>query len=87
VASGAAWLPYLIVLAGVGYGLFVTWQGSQYAARGTALAGCALLAAAVARLILPPRHAGLLSSRGKASDALAFAVFGAVVLALALMLP
>jgi hypothetical protein len=37
--------------------------------------------------VLPPRLAGLLSSRRKASDVVAFASFGAAVLAVALMLP
>jgi hypothetical protein len=46
-----------------------------------------MLAAGLARLILPPRYAGLLSTRRKASDVLAFAVFGAAVLAVALILP
>ena len=86
--SGAApWLPYLIVLAGVAVGLFVTWQGSKYAGLGTSLVGGALLAAAVARLLLPPRYAELLSSRWKASDVVAFTVLGAGVLAIALVLP
>ena len=85
--SGLAWLPYLVVLAGAAAGMFVAWQGSKYAGRGTGLVGCSLLAAALARLILPARYAGLLSSRRKASDVLAFAVFGAAVLAVALMLP
>ena len=85
--SGLAWLPYLIVLAGVGVGMFVACQGSKYAGRGTGLVGCSLLAAALARLILPARYAGLLSSRRKASDVLAFAVLGAAVLAVALTLP
>jgi hypothetical protein len=80
-------VPYLIVLAGVAAGLFVAWQGPKYAARGAGLLGCSLLAAGLARLILPPRWAGLLSTRRKASDVLAFAVFGAAVLAVALMLP
>jgi hypothetical protein len=82
-----AWLPYLIVLGGVAVGLFVTWQGSQYAALGTALVGSALLAAAAARLVLPPRRAGLLASRGKALDVTAFAVLGAGVLVVAASLP
>jgi Protein of unknown function (DUF3017) len=80
-------VPYLVVLAGVAGGMFVAWRGSQYAGRGTALAGCALLVAALARLVLPPRYVGLLSSRRKASDVLAFTVLGAGVLALALLLP
>ncbi len=87
MASGLAWLPYLIVLAGVAVGMFVAWQGSRYAGRGAGLVGCSLLAAGLARLILPSRYAGLLTTRRKASDVLTFAVFGAAVLAVALMLP
>jgi Protein of unknown function (DUF3017) len=86
-SSPLAWLPYLIVLAGVAVGLFVTWQGSKYAGLGTSLVGGALLAAAAARLLLPPRYAELLSSRWKASDVVAFTVLGAGVLAIALVLP
>jgi hypothetical protein len=86
-AAGLAWLPYLIVLAGVAAGMFVIWQGSKYAGRGAGLVGCSLLAGALARLILPGRYAGLLASRRKASDVLAFAAFGAAVLAVAIALP
>jgi hypothetical protein len=82
-----AWLPYLIVLAGAAFGLFVAWQGSRHAGLGTGLVGGALLAAAAARLLLPPRYAGPLSSRHKAHDVAGFAVFGAAVLAIALTLP
>ena len=85
--GGLAWLPYLIVLAGVAAGMFVIWQGSKYAGRGAGLVGAALLAGALARLILPARYAGLLASRRKASDVLAFAAFGAAVLAVAIALP
>ena len=86
-APRGAWLPYLIVLAGVAAGMFVIWQGSKYAGRGASLIGASLLAGALARLILPERYAGLLSSRRKASDVLAFAAFGAAVLAVAIALP
>jgi DUF3017 family protein len=86
-AGGLAWLPYLVVLAGVAGGMFVVWLGSKYAGPGTALVGCSLLAGAVFRLVLPARDAGLLSSRRKASDVLAFAAFGAAVLAVAIALP
>jgi Protein of unknown function (DUF3017) len=82
-----AWLPYLIVLAGAAAGLYIAWQGSRYAGLGTGLVGGALLAAAAARLLLPPRYTGLLSSRLKAPDVAGFAVFGAAVLAIALTLP
>ena len=85
--SKLAWLPYLIVLAGTAAGMLVVWQGSKYAARGAGLIGASLLAAALARLILPARYAGLLASRRKASDVLGFAVFGAAVLAVAIALP
>jgi Protein of unknown function (DUF3017) len=84
---GVAWLAYLIVLAGVAAGLFVTWQGSRYAGRGTAVVGCVLLAAAAARLILPPRFAGLLATRSRALDVTTLAVLGAAVLAVAAWLP
>jgi len=86
-AGGLAWLAYLIVLAGVAAGIYVVWQGSKYAGPGSALVGCSLLAGALFRLILPARYAGLLSSRRKASDVLAFAAFGAAVLAVAIALP
>jgi hypothetical protein len=85
--SALAWLPYLIVLAGVATGMFVVWKGSMYAGRGAGLIGTSLLAGAVARMILPARYAGLLSSRRKASDVLALALFGAAVLAVAIALP
>jgi hypothetical protein len=85
--SKLAWLPYLIVLAGAAVGMLVAWQGSKYAARGAGLIGASLLVAALARLILPERYAGLLASRRKASDVLGFAVFGAAVLAVAISLP
>jgi DUF3017 family protein len=83
VLRGLAALPYLIVLAGVAAGLFVAWQGSRFAGRGAGLVGGTLLAAAVARLVLPSRFAGLLASRSKALDAAAFAVLGTAVLAVA----
>jgi len=86
-AQVLAWLPFLIVLAGVAAGLFAAWRGSQHAGSGAGVVGVALLVAAVARLILPPPHAGLLASRGKAVDVAAFAVLGAAVLGVALSLP
>jgi hypothetical protein len=85
--SKLAWLPYLIVLAGAAVGMLIAWQGSKYTARGAGLIGASLLVAALARLILPERYAGLLASRRKASDVLGFAVFGAAVLAVAIALP
>jgi len=83
----ASWLPYLIVLAGVGVGLLITWQGPKYAGLGTSVVGGALLGAAAARLLLPPRYTELLSSRWKAADVVAFTALGAGMLAIALALP
>jgi len=86
-ALAVAWLPYLIVLAGVAAGMFVIWQGSQYAGRGAGLVGGTLLVAAVTRLVLPPRYAGLLASRGRALDVATYAVLGVAVLVVAATLP
>jgi hypothetical protein len=86
-AAALAWLPYLVVLAGAVTGLFVAWQGSGHAGRGAGTVGVALLAAALARLALPSRYAGLLASRSKAQDVAGFAVLGAAVLAVAASLP
>jgi hypothetical protein len=86
-ARGPGWLPYLTVLAGVAAGLVIAWQGSRHATLGIAVVGCSLLAAALARLMLPDRLAGLLASRRKAFDVLAFAVLGAALLAVVLSLP
>ena len=83
-AQVLAWLPYLMVLAGVAVGLSATWRGSLPATRGAAVVGAALLAAAAARLLLPPAYAGLLASRGKALDVAIFAVLGAAVIGAAL---
>ena len=85
--AALAWVPYLIVLAGVAAGMVVIWQGSQYAGRGAGLVGGTLLVAAVTRLVLPPRYAGLLASRGRTLDVVTFAVLGAAVLGVALSLP
>ncbi len=87
VITGLAWLPALIVLAGVAAGLYTACQGSRYAAHGAGLVGCALLLAALARLVLPARYAGLLVTRGKAFDVLAFTVLGTAMLAVAISLP
>jgi Protein of unknown function (DUF3017) len=79
-------LPYVLVLLGVAAGLVIAGMGARYAGWGTGLVGCMLLVAALARLALPARKAGMLAARGKAFDVLAFAVLGGAVLALALWL-
>jgi DUF3017 family protein len=86
-AGVLGWVPYLIVLAGAGLGMFLAVQGAKYAALGTGLLGGSLLIGALLRLALPERYAGLLATRRKASDVLAFAAFGVAVLTVALTLP
>jgi Protein of unknown function (DUF3017) len=87
VTGVLAWVPYLVVLAGAAAALFIVSKGSAYALRGIAVLGGTLLAAALARFLLPNRFAGLLASRRKATDVLAFAVLGTALLAVALSLP
>jgi len=79
-------LAYLVVLAGAAIGLLEAWHGTTYGYTGAAVLGWVLLAAAAARLVLPPRLSGLLASRHKAIDALAFAMLGGSILGLALWL-
>ena len=74
------------MLAAVVVGLLIALRGSRSTGIGTGLAGCALLLAALARLVLPPGQAGLLASRNKVLDVLAFTVLGGGVLGLALWL-
>ncbi|MGD0602481.1 MAG: DUF3017 domain-containing protein [Streptosporangiaceae bacterium] len=85
--NALSWLLYLLVLAGVAAGLVIACEGPRSAGRGAGVVGCSLLAAGLARLVLPPRYASLLATRRKASDVLAFAVLGAGVLGVALLLP
>jgi DUF3017 family protein len=86
-SSAGAVIPYLLILAGVAAGLVLVGLGSKHAIRGAEVAGATLLVAALARLVLPQRWIGLLASRSKTIDVLAFVVLGGGVLALALMLP
>jgi hypothetical protein len=80
-------LPYSIVLAGVLAGLGWVWIGSHQLKVGMAIAACAFIAGAVARLVLPERQAGLLASRDRVIDFLALACFGTCIFTLALVLP
>jgi hypothetical protein len=70
-------LPYLIVLACAAGSLAVIGLGAQYARSGTLVFAGVLLMAATARLTLPDRRAGMLSSRRKLVDVAIFAILGA----------
>jgi len=75
------------VLAVTAGGLVWVWRGSQHVRGGVITLACALLAAAVGRLVLPQQRAGMLASRQRMSDVLAFAVLGIGLLAAGLVLP
>jgi Protein of unknown function (DUF3017) len=80
-------LPYLLVLAAVGVGVFVAFLGGRNTAKGAGIAGTVLLLAGLLRLALPPRYAGPLASRSKTIDVLAFLLLGGGVLGLAIWVP
>jgi Protein of unknown function (DUF3017) len=81
-------IPYLAVLACATAGVYIAWNsGSQGGWRGGVIAGSALLAAAVARLVLPARLVSLLASRHRVTDVLTLTVFGAGLLVMGLVLP
>jgi hypothetical protein len=79
---------YLAVLACAAAGVYVAWNsGSQGGGQGGVIVGSALLAAAVARLVLPARLVSLLASRHRVTDAAMLTVFGAGLLVMGLVLP
>jgi hypothetical protein len=81
-------LAYLAVLLCTVLGVYVAWSlGSAGGGAGGVVVGSALLAAAVARLVLPASLAGLLANRKRATDVLTLTVFGASLLAAGLVLP
>jgi hypothetical protein len=82
-----AQVPYLIVLACTVGGVLWAWSGAHAVADGAGVVGGALLAAAVARLALPQSAVGLLASRRRFADVLAFGALGAGLLVVALVLP
>jgi Protein of unknown function (DUF3017) len=88
-ASGrlAGLLPYLMVVGGTVLSLLVMRQGERDVRGGTLVLAGVLLAAAVARLALPDRRAGLLASRRRLADVAAFAALGLGLLVAGLFFP
>jgi len=81
-------LPYAVVLAATAGGLaWVALGGLRHVQAGMMTVASALLAAAVLRLLLPERAAGLLVSRRRVLDVLALAILGAGIMAAVLVLP
>jgi hypothetical protein len=81
-------LPYAIVLAATAGGLaWVALGDLRHVQAGMLTVASALLAAAVLRLALPERAAGLLVSRRRVLDVLTLASLGAGIMAAVLVLP
>jgi hypothetical protein len=85
-ARGAQ-LPFAIVLAAAVGGAAWIWQGQQYVRGGTLAVAAALFVAALARLVLPERRAGMLVSRRRLTDVTALAVLATGLLVAGLVLP
>ena len=90
-ASGRArWqhqIPYGIVICGVVIALVWMRQSGQNVRGGTLAVAGIVLAAALVRLALPERRAGMLASRRRLADVAVLAAFGAGLLVAGLVLP
>ncbi len=73
-------LPYWLTVAGICVALAVMRLGTHDLKSGTLVLAGVLLGAALARLVLPDRRAGMLSSRRRLVDVAIFVVFGAGLL-------
>lgn len=80
-------LPYVLALAGLAGGLVWMWFAPKHVEPGTVAVAGALLVAALERLVLPERWAGMLLARRRVPDVMALAALGAGILAVALVLP
>jgi hypothetical protein len=78
-------LPLALVLLGVGTGLIVI--ANHHFRAGSIIVGGAVVAAAVLRLTLPVRRAGLLVVRSRIFDVAVLSVLGLGILALGLAVP
>ncbi len=78
-------VPVAAVLLIAAAGLFAVSLG--FWRRGLVVVSIALLAAAVLRLALPTRRAGLLAVRGKTVDVVVLGAFGGAMLLLAAVVP
>ena len=76
---------YLVVLLGVGVGIWLAWAGDWRL--GVKLFGCALIAASAFRLLLPHRDAGMLAVRHRLVDVVLLSGTGAVLIFLSESIP
>jgi hypothetical protein len=87
-ASIVGVVPLLAVLAVTVAGVYIAWrEGSSGGGEGGVIAGIALFAGAVARLLLPSRVAGLLATRKRTTDVATLAIFGVGLVVAGLVLP
>jgi hypothetical protein len=75
--------PLVVILAAVGAGLWLVW--AHHPRKGLATIALALGAAALLRLVLPPRDAGLLVVRGRVVDVAALLLMSGAVVVLAVV--
>jgi hypothetical protein len=80
-------IPYIIVICGLAAALVWMRQSGQNARGGTLAVAGIVLAAALARLLLPERRAGMLVTRSRLADVVILTALGAGVLAAGLVLP
>jgi len=80
-------LPYLAVMVGVGIALLIISQGVHLVRSGTLVLAGVLLIAAMARLVLPERRAGLLASRRRLLDVAILGALGIGLLVAGLVVP
>ncbi|MCW2793442.1 MAG: putative integral rane protein [Nocardioides sp.] len=76
---------YLVILAGTALGIGIVWTGNWRL--GTEWLAGALIVAAVVRLLLPRREAGMLAVRNRAFDCLLLAGVGVILIFLAVTIP
>ena len=87
-SDSGGWLPYLFIVAGIAAVCVWLWAGGEHAAKGGTLALAGIMfAAALARLVLPERRAGLLASRKRRTDVVTLAALATGLLAAGLLLP
>jgi hypothetical protein len=87
-ASIVGVVPLLAVLVVVAGGAYIAWSQATAGGReGGVVAGCALLAAAAVRLLLPAGLSGLLAVRKRSTDVCTLAAFGIGLLVVGLVLP
>ena len=80
-------LPYAIVLCGLALALVWMRQSGQDVRGGTLAVAGILFAAALARLALPERRAGMLASRRRLADVAVLTALGTGLLVAGLILP